>query len=100
MNQDECLARGCCWDPNADLFEDPEPTKEPYCYYPAGRVSYELLNVTKGQMSASVYYSLQTPSGHPKDLKIIKMDIIATSDESLQIKVRYFKRKFRDLELN
>ncbi len=86
----DCLARNCCWAPPPKNVEHGGldiPLNIPYCFYPVGHRSHVLINITKTERGASAFYRLQTASGYPKDVEVVKMDITGLDQGTLRVKV-------------
>ncbi len=66
------------------------PLDVPYCFYPAGHQSHAFLNYTKIERGVAVYYRIGKASGYPKDVEVVRMDILVSDWKTLRIKVFQF----------
>ena len=66
------------------------PLDVPYCFYPAGHQSHAFLNYTKIERGVAVYYRIDKASGYPKDVEVVRMDILVSDWKTLRIKVFQF----------
>jgi hypothetical protein len=86
VDQSKCEARGCCWNPPADV-EDELRIATPFCYYPTGYQSYILSNSTKFKSGKTLFYKRILESGYPGDVDVIRVDVSFHEKERIRVKV-------------
>ena len=64
-----------------------ESLNVPYCFYPDGYSSYKLVNATPNANGISALYEMVTASGYPRDVRLIKVDVVAETESRLRVKV-------------
>ena len=50
-------------------------------------MSYKLVNATPNANGISALYGLVTPSGYPRDVRLIRVDVVAETESRLRVKV-------------
>jgi len=84
---ERCAQRGCCWSPPEASQNEDLATSVPYCFYPTGHRSHAFVNATRSKHGFSLFYALLAPSGYPKDVQLVQVDLIVYADDILRIKV-------------
>ncbi|KAG8183259.1 hypothetical protein JTE90_006455 [Oedothorax gibbosus] len=94
VSEKECLKRGCCYKQASDLtvtedgLIDSRFLGVPSCYYSTKYVGYEILNVSSTTGGVKATLSRKIPSGFPRDIQRVNLEVIFIDDASLRIKVR------------
>ena len=55
-------------------------------------MSYKLVNATPNANGISALYGLVTPSGYPRDVRLIRVDVVAETESRLRVKVEQVLR--------
>ena len=81
-----CLNRGCCWSPPNNV-NNPK-VNEPYCYYPANFLNYQVVDSSRlsDKDSDGYVYSLQKNASTFRPAEILKLEakIIFETDKRLR----------------
>lgn len=96
VSHKSCLDRGCCFIPSSDLKVDDYDLINssylgvPSCFFPLNYKGYKLTkkNIDGNKISAEL--ERVTPSGFPKDVKNIALDVTPIDDNRLRIQVFTF----------
>ena len=93
ITQKSCLARGCCYIEASDLKVTNDDLINssyfgvPSCFFPPDYKGYKLeTNKTDGN-TINAEFKRVTPSGFPKDVEKIVLDVTPIDDNRLQIQV-------------
>lgn len=65
------------------------PLNIPFCFYPRDYKGYTFLNFTSENHGYTGFLKLETPSGYPGDVSILKMDVYFETKTRLRVKVCY-----------
>ncbi|KAG8183257.1 hypothetical protein JTE90_006453 [Oedothorax gibbosus] len=93
VSEKECLKRGCCYKPASDLTvkEDDLINSRflgvPSCYYSSKYVGYEITSITLTADGIVAHLNRATPSGFPKDIQNVNLEVTLIDDASLRIKI-------------
>lgn len=97
--QDECEARGCCWDPIPDQYitgphrpdfpqsRYPIHVGIPACYYPSDFPGYHYVNTSTTNYGYVAYLKRDQPSPYPKDIGNVRIDVYLETKYRLRIKI-------------
>ncbi|XP_071528131.1 lysosomal alpha-glucosidase-like [Panulirus ornatus] len=105
-SQSSCEKRGCCWEEVKEIpkrqnaFPAPRlhqpthgpaleevPLNVPFCFYPRDYKSYSFLNFTAEDYGYTGFLNMETPSGFPGDVPVLKMDVYFESKTRLRVKI-------------
>ena len=88
-NQDNCVARGCCWQPSGELKKE-NPNLEqgiPFCYFPQNYNGYAVSSLKETDYGYRAELSRSTFSGWPDDVQKLTMDVWLETSKRLHFKV-------------
>jgi lysosomal alpha-glucosidase len=96
-NQEECVARGCCWrPPKFTKFHELKSTLNkhntkllldiPYCYYPESFPNYQV--VKKVKTDSGHVYSLQKRNATFRPNEILKLEVRVIYETSQRLRVQ------------
>ncbi|KAG8183258.1 hypothetical protein JTE90_006454 [Oedothorax gibbosus] len=94
VSEKECLKRGCCYKPASDLTVTEDDLIDsrflgvPSCYYSSKYVGYEIGNISSTTDGIAATLSRKIPSGFPRDIQRVNLEVVFIDDASLRIKVR------------
>ncbi|KAG0722981.1 Lysosomal alpha-glucosidase [Chionoecetes opilio] len=106
-NQEECVARGCCWKvvveppkrdkpfpaprihpPTHGSYQDDDiPLNIPFCYYPKDYPGYHFTNLTPSDTGHEGYLSRGVKSGYPGDVDTLRFEVWMETDTRIRIKI-------------
>lgn len=85
VTEEMCHARNCCFTRAAD-----EKSGVPWCYYPQDYPSYALVAVNDTETGWTGKLVRTQKTYYPKDIKVLKLDVLYESNNRLRVKVRAF----------
>ena len=88
-NQDNCVARGCCWRSASELKKE-NPNLEqgiPFCYFPQNYNGYNVSSLKETDYGYRAELSRSTSSGWPDDIQKLTMDVWLETSKRLHFKV-------------
>ena len=93
--KDTCLSRGCCWtDRDTYNKKNSELTRgQPQCYYPSNFPGYTVNNMTAISLGYQVDLAKNFSAYYPKDVKVLKMDVMFETNSRLHVKVAFSLNK-------
>lgn len=104
-NQEECVARGCCWKEVLEVpkrekpfpaprihqpthgFSQDVPLNIPFCYYPKDYHGYHFTNLTPSDLGYQGYMSRNSPSGYSGDVDTLYFEVRMETDSRIRIKI-------------
>ncbi|OTF81339.1 hypothetical protein BLA29_007997, partial [Euroglyphus maynei] len=100
ISKEICEKRRCCWNPIKEKYSNYSlqntkalpPVDIPFCYFdPVNYVGYKIIENRSEETHNFIHLQRVNPSGFPRDIKNIKLDIYQLTDQIIRI-------KFTDLE--
>jgi len=91
-----CETRGCCWNKTVNSpWENGLPKvgqgiTPPYCYFPKNYNGYSFKSVKQTDYGYRAVMSRCSPSGWPRDVQTLTMDVWLESAKTLRFKVTHY----------
>lgn len=83
-NQQDCEAKGCCW----NVVKDAGNTKGvPFCYYPRQYGGYNFINSSSDDSGQTVYLSRAFQSTFPRDVQLVRIDVEYQTNDRVRVRI-------------
>ena len=88
-NQENCVARGCCWRSAAASKQGNPSLRQgiPFCYFPQNYNGYNMSGLKETGYGYRAELSRSTSSGWPDDIRKLTMDVWFETSKRLHFKV-------------
>ncbi|RWS03137.1 lysosomal alpha-glucosidase-like protein [Dinothrombium tinctorium] len=83
-SEEACTNRGCCWRQTND--ETKVQINEPACFYPKSFKGYKVEEIRSNLTDTTIILKRAIPSGLPKDVKAVKLQIITINGRILRLR--------------
>uniref|UniRef100_A0A1B6D5E9 P-type domain-containing protein n=1 Tax=Clastoptera arizonana TaxID=38151 RepID=A0A1B6D5E9_9HEMI len=85
--EESCKSRGCCWALPQEKINKSADLNVPYCFYPNSFNNYQYINVSVNDLGATAYLKILFSSPYPKDVELVKLDVMYETENRLHIKI-------------
>jgi len=86
-DENNCAARGCCWQSASKQAVPKVGQGIPFCYFPRNYNGYNFTSVKQTDYGYRAVMTRSSASGWPDDIKTLTMDVWMQSSSTLHFKV-------------